>query len=287
MLKRLIQYIFLGIFVTSTAGAMSCEDVLSSDSSLITDKIISNNKFKRGRGFSDYVKNLGRIFMQDFAEVVRKKGHILDGGAGEAVAASEIVFEKNATGNSFSGQARTLWRWLTREPIEDRPTVTAVTYKLERKDLPLDHEQFHLLKDQFLEDIPLEVLKTQGKWVDLLIDYFGASAYTGRLTELFQKYMDVLNVGGHAYIFLGTKINDTPSDLLKTKIMVNGKALNLIEWLNQVEGLKIENYQVNAEGLRRDILRITKLQPSITIPEVEFVKILKKGPPPDRLFRQK
>jgi SAM-dependent methyltransferase len=218
-----------------------------------------NNNFTTGRSLEQYMVAFNRLgyaslsLKQDLEKIkMRSDGHWLDAGGGMGFATEQAT---KAEGTKFK--------------------TTLVSVETGAEDI-LDKSgavRRKVIKGKFIEDIADEEMPKS----DIITDLYGPMAYSSRPDQVLRKYIDNLKQNGVAYIYLGEDLDTFGFfDQIVTR---NGKLINLTEWLEAVEGLKVEVIKLDTvfsdtniiRGEKSRVAKISLKKPSleIHIPELE------------------
>lgn len=226
-----------------------------------------NNNFTTGRSLGQYMLAFNRpgyaslSFKQDLEKIKMKPdGHWLDAGGGMGVATEEAT---RAGGAKFK--------------------TTLVSVETEAEDILDLNGAFRrkVIKGKFIEDIADEEMPKS----DIITDLYGPMAYSSRPDHVLRKYIDNLKQNGVAYIYLGEDLDTFGFfDQIVTR---HGKLLTLTEWLEAVEGLKVEVIKFDTVFSDTNIIRgeksrvakisLKKSSSEIHIPELERLSFQEGG----------
>lgn len=211
--------------------------------------------FTRARDLGSYKMAFGKEFSRTLQEIAEKGGHWIDAGAGDAIAIQEFVAANpSARGTAIS--------------VESSAEST---------------RRLDVLKGQFIEDIPNDrVAKAR-----VVTDAIGGLAYSGTPHLVLRKYFDWIEANGEVFVFMGTR---DVYGLTNRVITSDGKYLNLIDWLKQIPGIKVdvfvETREDDGKTYEKWAIRLTrdKTRP-LDIPDVALRELL-PGAPPTMLFQE-
>lgn len=173
----------------------------------IIHEVVEKNDYTIDRGLKEYIEYFGDTFAKDL-EQLKPSDHWIDGGAGNANA------QKNFLRN------------LQKEK-KSIPNLSAITVKYpESEARTLLDGKFKVFADRYFEDIPLSELAP----ADIITDVVGIINYTEALDVSLDKYLKLLKPNGKIYVFI-------PDSITKIK-KLDGKIMNLFDWINSIPGLK-------------------------------------------------
>lgn len=253
--------------VSARASVESCQRVFvgpSADTVVAAPQTKKNLNhfeqiFTRTRGLGGYQLALGSHFTAALKRLRTTGGHWLDAGAGDAVAVQELLQES-----------------------QDRQT-TATVISLDCQVKSSDRLEVH--SGRFIEEIPQEEISKS----DIITDVFGPLAYSGHPHLILKKYLESLKPTGEIFIFLG--LRDDIYGRLNRVITRDGRYLTLVEWLQQLPGVKtellIESRDDDGTPIEKWSLRITR-QPGVEL-DIHDVTLtdFEPGAPPRMLFQEK
>lgn len=213
------------------------------------------NIFTRARDLARYKMAFGPSFSEVLAEISEKGGHWIDAGSGDAIAIRQfLAASPRASGTAIS--------------VESSAETS---------------ERLKVVKGRFIEDIaPGEVTKAR-----VITDVIGGLAYSGSPHLVLRQYFDWLDASGETFVFMGTR---DVYGLTNRVITADGRYLNLVEWIKQIPGIKMEllvetrvddgvTYEKWAMKLVRD------RDQALDIPDL-VLKELVPGAPPTMLFKE-
>jgi hypothetical protein len=272
--------------------------------------------FTRSRDLLEYL----RSFPPEVGEKIAKldgKGLILDAGAGEAIAAEQLLQsdleslllkdarnmkEQRVSIYQAKDPTRTIQE-IGKKPVQDRPTVLALSKEMDRTlDTAPYRGKLKLLTGHFLEDLPAHSL---GK-PDLILEHIGVFSYTENPSVVLKKYLDVLKPNGDIYLIVdrsareeGQRTWSRPNLGRSTVEVAPGRRIDLFEWLHSLhtKGIEVRELQnphrvyYEEEGVTRYIdysyhsFHIRKTSGAISIPELKLIDADTSENPPRRLFR--
>lgn len=227
-----------------------------------------NNTFTTGRSLGQYMIAFNRpgyasLALQKDLEKIKMNPHAhwLDAGGGMGFATEQATKEGGSKFKSTLVSVET-----GAEDIVDDQTGV-----VRRK----------VIKGKFIEDIADEEMQKS----DLITDLYGPLAYSSRPDQVLRKYLDNLKQDGVAYIYLGEDLDTF--GLFDQIVTRDGKLLTLTEWLEAVEGIKVEVVKVNTvfpdtnivKGERSRVAKISLIKEAkeIQIPELERLSFQEGG----------
>ncbi|MBK7891994.1 MAG: hypothetical protein IPJ84_14495 [Bdellovibrionales bacterium] len=213
------------------------------------------NIFTRARDLGSYKMAFGKEFSRTLQEVAEKGGHWIDAGAGDAIALQEFVAANPRA----------------------RGTAISVESSAESKG------RMSVLKGQFIEDIPSDRVEK----ARVVTDVIGGLAYSGTPHLVLRKYFDWLETTGEIFVFMGTR---DVYGLTNRVITSDGKYLNLIDWIKQIPGIKVdvfvETREDDGKTYEKWAMRLTRDKTrALDIPDVALRELL-PGAPPTMLFQE-
>lgn len=213
------------------------------------------NIFTRARDLGSYKMAFGKEFSRTLGEIAEKGGHWIDAGAGDAIAIQEFVAANPRA----------------------RGTAISVESSAESKG------RMSVLKGQFIEDIPSDRVEK----ARVVTDVIGGLAYSGTPHLVLRKYFDWLETTGEVFVFMGTR---DVYGLTNRVITSDGKYLNLIDWIKQIPGIKVDVFVETREDdgkiYEKWAMRLTRDKSrSLAIPDVALRELL-PGSPPTMLFQE-
>ncbi len=216
------------------------------------------NQYNYHRSATLYLNDFGNQWLQDI-KALTVDSHWLDAGAGSASAMKELAIGVRITPTE-TVQVKS--RGLTALSIEQPYSL----FVNELYGLNQQGRQFRYLSGRYLEDYRASEIGQ----VDLITDLYGPFAYTARIDLVLKKYLELLKIGGKAYIRF------EPS-----KLTIDGNPNGLGEYLNHL-GQKIEWIGIN----QPEAIRIEKIRnlSEHDIPELSLDHY-QDGTPPRRYFR--
>lgn len=272
MACRSLALLFCVITAASAFAGDSAEPCLGA----LTTKLNANydvvvkNSFPHDRGLGEYYDNFGETFRKVLTNP-RSGFRWLESGAGHANVPRD---------------------YLRLNPEAD---VQIVGVSFFAPPGAFESPKFIHLGGRLLENITNKEL---GKF-DLITDNFGPYSYTEQIDRVLQKYIDLLNVGGVAYIhgvniFSGAHIPGpieslfrsllpVPTSLSKRRLTIedHGKKLSVLGWLQTHAGIRVEQI----EAWPNDIIRIEKLVEEPQRLGRLKLKSFKRGRPPARKYK--
>jgi len=307
---RIVFILFLGL-LSLPAFSEGREDCLSALQKL--NHLIESNHFETRRGFSHYV----RTFPQSFSETLAQLGpdeHWVDAGSGEGFAIEdffkreaieETLLMKGARAGYFQyqtevitkAQAQFILAAFNSKGLEQKPRVTGVTFVMERN--PPAQPKLNFYTGRFFEEIAESELGSAA----LISDFYGVVSYSPNLSQVIQRYHQILKTGGKAYILVGDFVErpqvgavgwDAPLANSRVK-KANGTEVSLLDWLKSLKGFSASvearemapRYSVGSTtgGIRRYSLILEKTQESLEIPHLRLMDS-DLGKPPVRIFEE-
>lgn len=192
-----------------------------------------DHEYEVGRGFLEYAERMGAEFQKDLARLGPKDLWI-DMGSGEGIAIDQFRvldragFKKALKVASPHLDDKALDERLdamplTSLPVDKRPRVMGITYKMERK-VP---KGLVVLKDRLFSEIKDEEIPS----AKLITDYFGILSYDPQVDEVVRRFARILQPSGKAY-WVGTGAMERSR--VKRK---DGKVVPLTEWIGSLPGL--------------------------------------------------
>jgi hypothetical protein len=175
--------------------------------SAVIREVVEENVFTTNRGLTEYLNYFGPKFKMDLDNLTQDQ-HWIDGGAGSANAQKDFL-------EKLKNEHR---------PI---PFLTAITVKYPDKEpRQMAGGKFQVFADRYFEVIPLSELSA----ADIITDVVGIINYTESLDVSLDKYLKLLKLSGKIYVFVPDKI---------TRIKkLDGRTLNLKEWISSISGLQ-------------------------------------------------
>lgn len=234
---------------------------------------LSTNRFNTSRSFSTYADQFGPEFVEKLFSL-GPTGHWLDAGAGEGRAIGEFagLLKPGAKGLRYLD-------WSSGKmfaPAEDpalRARVTGVVYSTPRgvrkeieDQVSRSRGRYSYLSGRYIENIP----RTELAPADIITDFQGPLAYSVRLSEVLNRYLDLLTLHGRVFAAFNNEI---------TTIRTPIGTLSLIEWLRSFDGPAI---RVRSEGGSVSIEKLTDAP--FRFPRLQLVKV-RSEIPPARVFR--
>lgn len=276
------------VLIGFTTHANECVDAIN--------ELIAGNQFTTTRNLLNYVNDLGEDFYSSLAKL-RGNQHWIDAGSGEGYALYHLLdpglfTERIRTGINKNLEAKTKFElaMLTSSRTDAKPRITGVSYKMTSEEKPRKNLRF--LTGRYFEDIPNAEL---GR-ADLISDYYGVMAYTSRPDLALNKYMELLQENGSAYVFMGN-FDEIKLCRVRTK---DGRDISLVDWMCAVPGVDCKmtstsrylgfNHEVSRAA--RYTLRISKRKsvPFSGTPALEVIKsetLNMYTPAPIRYLREK
>ncbi len=213
------------------------------------------NIFSRARDLSRYKIAFGKEFSQALRGLSEKGGHWIDAGAGDAIAIQEFV---------------------AANPLV-RGTAISIESSAESS------ERLMVIKGQFIENIASGYV-TKAR---VITDLIGGLAYSGTPHLILRKYFDWLDSNGEIFVYMGTR---DVYGLKNRVITADGKYLNVVEWIKQIPGIKVDVLVETREDegvlYQKWAMRLTRdLGQTLNIPDVTL-REFQAGAPPTMLFQE-
>ncbi len=250
------------------------------------DVEIAKNQFLTTRGFAEYLNEFGEPLALDMVQL-GPTDHWIDLGCGEGIAVARYLspIEDGNYLPEFSTEANHFQYRLRDRPLEKKAKVTGITFKTVTNDVGVQRlvnsGNLTLKTGRYFEDIPTSEIEK----ANVITDFYGVFAYTRSIDVTLKKSLDLLKDNGSLYIFLG-HFKDVNLSHFKT---VDGKELDLVQWLSSIPGIKVElitgNGNFSAKKLTiemlakfmaggRESVRITITdRAAIRVPELKLVDV--------------
>ncbi|MGK5081995.1 hypothetical protein WDW37_01725 [Bdellovibrionota bacterium FG-1] len=221
-------------------------------------EILSENSFIDYRGAAAFDRVFGKTFAQTLrllnekAIAANEPVRWLDSGAGGADAISEFS-QLLGLDRKFNYVALGF----------KKPSGAKGIYTMET----VPGKRFRYLSDRYIEDYahPTQEIGP----CDLISDFFGPIAYTAAVDVVIKKYLELLKVGGKAYLLI-------PHNL---KI----KNMYFYDYLRKISGLTVESRPYDALN---SVYELTKTGQTGDAPSLKLTHFL-SGEPPSREFELK
>lgn len=265
-MRKVLGFSTLVVGLSAFANPVACRSLLVNKAAFVEQAATSvaanlekhEQIFTRSRGLQAYASALGPQFVNLIARLGQGGGHWLDSGAGDAIAMRQFL-EKNQNSN-----------------------VTGAVIALQSG--AVETARLRVLKDRFLEQIPLEEIQK----ADLITDVFGPLAYSGHPHLVLGKYFESLKSNGEILIFLGAR--DEIYGNSNRVITREGRYLTLSEWIAQIPGVRaefvVDKIEDDGSVFEKWSLRLTRdFSRDLEIPKVEMHDF-KAGAPPVMMFQE-
>lgn len=311
-MKHIYAALLILLFAASASGARLFDQ--SSCEELAAGRIIENNNFTKMRGLEQYLTLLGPEFYNALT-ALESNGLWLDGGAGEAQAASHYLFarhfyehlsyERGEPGTVYrtisdyatfksellSSDERAISDYLWNRTVRGSDTngnsllngtanVNAVSMRATKLYLPTYEKNFgklSFLTDRYFESIPEDELGGIGN-TGLISDVMGILAYSPRPDLVLEKYLRLLELGGKGFVFLGLK--DDAASLVnhKVKLKKTGKSVPLTTWIKRVSGARARIKAIKLFGLPPSVVLIlTRTNEPIVVPQLKLDRLIQEA----------
>jgi SAM-dependent methyltransferase len=211
-----------GFFGNKNSSPSKIEGVASSG--IDRSYVVNNHKqntFTTGRGLSHYKSAFSRrgynllTFNKDLESILNNpNAHWLDAGGGAGFATEEATKIPNSKFKST--------------------LVSVETNAVDLFDTQTNELRRKVIKGKFIEDIAEDEIEKS----DIITDMYGPMAYSAHPDQVLRKYIDNLKTNGILYIHLGDGLDTF--GLYSQVITQDGKLLNLTEWLQNIDGIKVE-----------------------------------------------
>jgi len=272
----------MGVFEN---GELFLPDYVDSDVGQRMNEGLAANDFEIGRRLHSYHRLLGPGFKRQL-KTLTNQSHWIDVGAGLARAMRRYL--------------KTRWVKPERKPQMTAIGIERPSSKWLDRDLEFFAGAFQYLSGRAIEFFDAAEIVAG----DLITDIYAAMSYSPRIDVTFQKYIELLKVGGELQVIIPLqdftamkramhtfKDNHTLSepkiiDMITIKAL-DGSEVKPIEWVQSIQGVEIlELTETSFIHLDDPYLRVVirKTGEMVMIPELELTKI-KGGSPPIREYR--
>ncbi len=268
-----VAILFLGFGQSLAWATFDCSAALEGTLERIISQVDSSERFNVERGLPSYFDRFPTS-LQSIIKYLKSGQNWMDGGSGEGWAI-ENYCDAYPNGANVLGITKTIKR--TPKSFNGRLKV---------------------LSGRFIEDIPTSEIPVNA----LVTDYFGPYAYSKSPEQIIAQYVNSLQVGGKAYVYLHLKHEGSYSKV----ILKDGRTVDLNVWIAEklresgMFQVKYESQlfayteyvEVDGNSIRGDAEddAITMVVDRIGAGELRLsglrLKSVTSGTPPERIFEE-